>query len=79
MFQLGLENQEREKPIIFANTYVKKDGKWGEIKSKIILDPNLNQEKVDQLWQLLGQFQDVFAWHKGELGCCSIGEHYVDT
>jgi hypothetical protein len=29
---------------------VKKDGKMGEIKSKIILDPNLDQEKVDQLW-----------------------------
>ncbi len=65
MFQLGLENQEREKPIIFANTYVKKDGKWGEIKSKIILDPNLDQEKVDQLWQLLGKFQDFLHGIKG--------------
>jgi hypothetical protein len=42
MFQLSLENQEREKPIIFVNTYVKKDGKWREIISKIILDPNLD-------------------------------------
>jgi hypothetical protein len=21
----------------------------------------------------------VFAWNKGELGCCTIGEHFVDT
>ncbi len=24
-------------------------------------------------------FKDVFAWHKGELGCCTIGEHAIDT
>jgi hypothetical protein len=35
--------------------------------------------KVDQLWQLLEQFSDVFIWHKSELGCCKIWEHTVDT
>ncbi len=24
-------------------------------------------------------FKDVFAWHKGELGCCTIGKHAIDT
>jgi hypothetical protein len=50
IFQIGLENWEKEKLIFFASTYVKKDGKWGEIKSKIRLYPNLDQEKNDQLW-----------------------------
>jgi hypothetical protein len=25
------------------------------------------------------EFKDVFIWHKGELGCCTIGEHAIDT
>jgi hypothetical protein len=50
VFQLGLENWEKEKPIIFASTYAKKDGKLGEIKSKIRLYLNLDPKKVDQLW-----------------------------
>jgi len=24
-------------------------------------------------------YQDVFAWNKGELVCCTIEEHFVDT
>jgi len=27
----------------------------------------------------LERYQDVFAWNKGELGCCTIGEHSIDT
>jgi hypothetical protein len=27
----------------------------------------------------LEDFKDVFVWHKGELGCCIIGEHAIDT
>jgi len=27
----------------------------------------------------LEDFKDVFAWHKGELGCYTIGEHAIDT
>jgi hypothetical protein len=27
----------------------------------------------------LEKYQDVFAWNKGELGCCTIGEHSIDT
>ncbi len=36
-------------------------------------------KKTQQLWHLLKCFQDVFSWNKGELGCCIIGEHAVDT
>jgi hypothetical protein len=32
-----------------------------------------------QLWSILEQYQDVFAWNKGELGCCNVGEHIIDT
>ncbi len=28
---------------------------------------------------MLEDFIDVFAWHKGELGCYTIGEHAIDT
>jgi putative transposase len=39
----------------------------------------LEEEKRKQLWQVLERYQDIFAWNKGELGCCTIGEHFVDT
>jgi len=32
-----------------------------------------------QLWGILERYQDVFAWKKGEMGCCTIGEHSIDT
>ncbi len=35
--------------------------------------------KTQQLRHLQECFQDVFAWNKGELECCTIGEHAVDT
>ncbi len=25
------------------------------------------------------EFQDVFAWYKGDLGTCNLGEHSIDT
>jgi len=28
---------------------------------------------------MLERYQDVFAWNKGELGCCTVGEHSIDT
>jgi hypothetical protein len=54
------------------------DNKWSKIKSKTKVDPNLEQEKTKQLWSLLDQFPNVFAWHKGEFRCCKYGEHIVD-
>jgi hypothetical protein len=53
--------------------------RWKEICQKIQVDPNLDKEKEQQLWKVLECYQDVFAWNKGELGCCTIREHVVDT
>jgi hypothetical protein len=36
-------------------------------------------EQTKALWLLLEEFQDIFAWHKGELGKSNIGEHTIDT
>ncbi len=53
--------------------------RWEEISQKIRIDHNLGEEKKQQLWRMLGKYQDVFAWNKGELGCCTISEHSIDT
>jgi hypothetical protein len=53
--------------------------RWKEICQKIQVDQNLDGDKRQQLWKILECYQDVFAWNKGELGCCTVGEHSVDT
>jgi hypothetical protein len=35
--------------------------RWVEIKGKIKVNPNLDQNKISQLWELLDQFLDVFT------------------
>lgn len=50
----------------------------GHIKTKIKVDPNLRQEKIEQMWSLFNKFPDIFAWHKGEFGCCKYGKYIVD-
>jgi hypothetical protein len=57
----------------------KADSRWGEICQKMRVDQDLNKEKGQQLWGVLERYQDVFAWNKGELGCCTIGEHSINT
>jgi len=57
----------------------KMNTRWEEICQKIWVDHNLDEEKRQQLWKVLGRYQDVFAWNKGKLGCCTIGEHSIDT
>jgi hypothetical protein len=52
--------------------------RWEEISQKIRIDNNLEEGKKQQLWKMLGNYQDVFACNKGELGCCTIGEHFID-
>ncbi len=42
------------------------------------MDRNLDKGRQQQLWGMLERYQDVFAWNKGELGCCTIGEHVID-
>ncbi len=31
------------------------------------------------MWDLLEEFDEVFAWHKRELGQCYVREHSIDT
>jgi hypothetical protein len=57
----------------------KEETRWGEICQKIRIDQHLDKGMERQLWQVLEQFQDVFAWNKGEFGCCNVGEHLIDT
>jgi len=38
----------------------------------------MDMQKVDELWELLRGFYDVFAWNKGELGCRLIGEYSIN-
>jgi hypothetical protein len=56
-----------------------RDTRWGEICQRIKVDRNLDEGRQQQLWGVLERYQDVFAWNKGELGCCTVGEHVIDT
>ncbi len=53
--------------------------KWKEICERIKVDTNLDKHGQQQLWVILEKYKDVFAWNKGELGYCTIGEHNIDT
>ncbi len=53
--------------------------RWKEIYERIKIDADLGEHGKLQLWGILERYQDVFAWNKGELGCCTIGEHNIDT
>ncbi len=61
------------------NDLIKEDNTWTQIKSRVRLDESLNEEQQKQLWDLPKEYQEVFAWHKGELGQCFVGEHTNDT
>jgi hypothetical protein len=58
---------------------LKDDTRWKDICQKLRINQDLDELKRSLLWRLLGRYQDVFAWNKGELGCCTIGEHSIDT
>jgi hypothetical protein len=53
--------------------------RWKEICERIKIDADLGEIGQQQLWGILERYQDVFAWNKGELGCCTIGEHSINT
>jgi hypothetical protein len=61
-----------------SDDLIEEGNKWTQIKSRVRLDESLNEEQHKHLWDLLEEFQEVFTWHKGELGQCSIGEHSID-
>jgi hypothetical protein len=54
------------------------NSRWNDICQKIKIDPSLDELKRPLLWKVLEGYQDVFAWNKGELGCCTVGEHSID-
>jgi hypothetical protein len=66
-------------PVQIFDDLIEEDNKWSQIKSRVRLDESLNEGQQKQLWDFLKEFQEVFAWHKGELGQCSVGEHTIDT
>ncbi len=70
-------NNCKEQLVLLDNHEV--NTRWEEICQKIRVAHNLDEKKKQQLWKVLERYQDVFAWNKGELGCCTIGEHSVDT
>lgn len=47
-----------------------------EICSKIKVSPKFIQL---QLWDILGEFEDIYTWHKGELGIRALGKHSIDA
>jgi hypothetical protein len=53
--------------------------RWREFYQQIRIDTSLDEEKQQWLWKVLEWYQDVFVWNKGEFGCYTIGEHFVDT
>jgi hypothetical protein len=53
--------------------------RWREICQRIKIDTGLDDQGQRQIWGILEQYQNVFAWNKGKLGCCTIGEHCIDT
>ncbi len=53
--------------------------RWKGNRERIKIDTDLGEHGQQQLWGILERYQDVFAWNKGELGCCTIGEHSIDT
>jgi hypothetical protein len=53
--------------------------RWREICQRIKIDIGLDDQGQRQIWGILERYQDVFAWNKGELGCCTIREHCIDT
>jgi hypothetical protein len=53
--------------------------RWKEICERIKIDTDLDGHGQQQLWATLEKYKDVFAWNKGELGYCTIGEHSIDT
>ncbi len=55
------------------------DSRWKGICQKLRIDPGLDELKRPLLWKVLERYQHVFAWNKGELGCCMVGEHSIDT
>jgi len=62
-----------------SSSHQEMDNRWREICQRIRIDTELDDEGQQHIWGILERYQDVFAWNKGELSCCIIGEHCIDT
>ncbi len=62
-----------------SSSHQEMDNRWREICQQIKIDTELDDEGQQQIWGILERYQNVFVWNKGELGCCTIGEHCIDT
>jgi hypothetical protein len=62
-----------------SSSHQEMGNRWREICQRIKIDTGLDDEGQQQIWGILERYQDVFTWNKGELGCCTIGEHCIDT
>jgi hypothetical protein len=49
-----------------------------EITKLIKVDLELDVELTKGLWAMLEDYAYFFAWNKGELCCCIIGEPTID-
>jgi hypothetical protein len=83
LLQVGMvgsgESEQSDATRLQPSNHKDGDVRWNEISQRIKIDSSLEKERQQQFWAILEQYQDVFAWNKGELGCCTIGEHVIDT
>jgi hypothetical protein len=42
--------------------------RWTQNKNRIKPNESLNEKQQKQMWELLKEFQEVFAWHKKGVG-----------
>ncbi|CAK9856367.1 unnamed protein product [Sphagnum jensenii] len=62
VLQVHQVNRKEAHPKQFASSagYLKMSTRWQEISQKIRVDHNLGEEKQQQLWRMLGKYQDVY-------------------
>jgi hypothetical protein len=78
--QIDNDNSDRSTTeCLDSSNHEEVGARWNEICQRIKVDRNLDEGRQKQLFEVLEQYQDVFAWNKGELGCCTVGEHVINT
>jgi hypothetical protein len=73
------ESNRKIKEVCVLGNHSESEIRWKEICEWIKVDAELDEQGQQQLWATLEKYKDVFAWNKGELGHCTIGEHSIDT
>jgi hypothetical protein len=57
-------NEAHSKQSALSPDCQKMSTRWEKISQKIRIDHNLGNDEKQQLWKMLGGYQDVFAWNK---------------